>query len=148
MASLPATLHSTDMLAWTDAINRALGRFSDKDWNYSRILLETRPVQGLSSPYVLGIEWLDVRNHQGQADYKNSLQEVVWGERHSHELGMLEIASLRLNRALAEVTTADFWHGVRPVIRLQKRSALLEKGHALAFWYRVEEVQGEEFENR
>ncbi len=148
MSSPPSTPHSADMIAWADAINRVLKRFSDKDWNYSRIFLETRPVQELSSPYVLGVEWLDVRNQQSEGDYKNSLQEIIWGERHSHELGMLEIASLRLNRALAEVTTADFWHGVRPVIRLQKRSDLLEKGQSLAFWYRIEEVQGEEFENR
>ena len=148
MFSSPANSQPKDMIAWAEAINKALQRFSDKDWNYSRIFLETKPLAKLASPYVLGVDWLDVRNKQGQADYKSSLDEVTWGERHSHELGLLEIASLRLNRALAKVTTADYWRGIRPVIRLQKRSDLLQKSQIFAFWYRVEEVHGEEFENR
>jgi len=148
MLSSASNHQAADLRAWAEAINQALNRFSDKDWNYSRILLETKVLKEVSSSYVLNIDWLDMRSKQGQTDYQNSLNEVTWGERHCRELGMLEIASLRLNRALAEMTTADYWHQVRPVIRLQKRSELLEKGQAHAFWYRVEEVQGEEFENR
>ena len=137
-----------DLTAWADAINGALKRYSDKDWNYSRILLTSCVVGETSSPYVLMVDWIDVRGKKGAAAYKNSQDEVTWGGRHSHELGILEVISLRLNLALSQVTTADYWHGVRPVVRLQKRSALIELGQTHAFWYRVEEVQGEEFENR
>ena len=138
----------SDIALWAKAINKVLERFSDKDWNYSRIYLIPCCLKETLSPYVLGIDWLDMHSKQGKLDCKTALDEVTWGERHSSELGMLEVISLRLNRALSEVTTADYWHGVRPILRLQKRSDLLGKDQTHAFWYRIEEVQGEEFENR
>lgn len=136
------------MAQWVAAINQALHRVPDMDWNYSRIELTLVSLHETVVPYVLEIDWLDVRGRTGEAAYRASLDEITWGQRHSHELGILEIASLRLNRALAEATSAAYWHDVRPVIRLQKRTDLLEKDRTHAFWYRVEELQGEEFENR
>ncbi len=137
-----------DLAAWSEAINGALKRYSDKDWNYSRIFLSSCPLAEINSPYVLMVDWIDVRGKKGQAAFKTSQDEITWGGRHSHELGILEVISLRLNLALSEVTTADFWHGIRPVVRLQKKSSLIDLGQTHAFWYRVDEVQGEEFENR
>jgi len=140
--------HPSEMIAWGEAINQALQRFCDKDWNYSRISLTTCELNDLDSPYVLAVEWLDVRGKRGQEEYGTLVGEITWGERHSNELGMLEITSLRVNRALIEITTADYWHGTRPILRLQKRADLLAKGQTHGFWYRVDEVRGEEFETR
>jgi len=140
--------HLSEMTAWGEAINQALQRFCDKDWNYSRISLIACELSELDSPYILAVEWLDVRGKHGQEEYRTLVGEITWGERHSDELGMLEIASLRLNRALIEITTADYWHGIRPIMRLQKQSDLLAKGQTHGFWYRVDEVQGEEFDAR
>ena len=138
----------SDMTLWAEAINQATKNFSEKDWNYSRIKLIIYNLEQLTSPYVLNIDWLDLRGKQGQKEYKSCLDEVTWGKRHSNELGILEMISLRLNDALAETTTPEYWHGIRPVIRLQKSTELLKKGQTHAFWYDVEEIQGEEFENR
>src|SRR5438105_1341142 len=120
---------STDMATWGQAINEAIRRFSDKDWNYSRIFLVLKQLSELDSPYVLGIDWLDVRSKKGQADYKTMLGEITWGGRHSNELGVLELISLRLNRALSEVTSSEYWHSIRPIVRLRKREELLQSGH-------------------
>lgn len=146
--STSACPQAEDMAVWMEAINRVLQRFSDKDWNYSRIALTLESLKERMTPYVLGVDWLDVRGKQGMAEFQTSQSEISWGMRHSHELGILEIISLRLNHALSELTTAEEWQGIRPVIRLQKRSELMDKGQTHAFWYRVEEVQGETFENR
>jgi hypothetical protein len=138
----------SDLQLWAKTLNECLQRFSDMDWHYSRIQLEVCTLKESLSPYVLGIEWVDTTGKSGRALLKAAIDEVTWGTRHSYELGILEIISLRLNQALSETTTDEYWSGVRPVIRLQKRLTLIEKGHIYAFWYKVQEVQGEEFENR
>ena len=84
----------------------------------------------------------------GLRAFKDCEGEVTWGERHSAELGILEIVSLRLNRALMAVGTPEDFKNARPVVRLIKRSDLEGAGIGHAFWYRVTEVQGEEFDNR
>ena len=138
----------SDMNQWAEAINQVLQRFSDKDWNYSRISLILTSLQEIPGPYCLTIDWIDVTGKAGKTVYKTSLDEMTWGKRHSYELGILEIISLRLNHALTEITSDDFWHGIRPVLRLQKKEELFLIGQTHGFWHRVEEVQGEEFENR
>jgi hypothetical protein len=138
----------SDLQAWCDAINKAIKKFSDKDWNYSRISLVIKRLNEINAPYVLHIEWLDIKGKKGAAEYKESVGEVTWGQRHTHELGMLEIASLRLNQALNMVTSSEYWHNIRPVIRLQKKEEISRRLQTHAFWYQIEEVQGEEFENR
>jgi hypothetical protein len=142
----PAIPRLSDLEAWMQAIHQALKRYSDKDWNYSRISLAIKDLQQLSSSYALMIEWIDVRGKLGLKEYQTIMSELTWGNRHSHELGVLEIASLRINFALSQITSNDYWHGIRPVIRVQSKSALA--GFTHAFWYQVEEVDGEEFENR
>jgi hypothetical protein len=139
---------AADMAEWGKAINEALQRYSDKDWNYSRISLILKPISELPFPYVLVVDWVDVRGKEGEKIYKTSMSEVTWGGRHSHELGILEIISLRINRGLSEVTNSEYWHGIQPILRLQKKAELVDKGQTHAFWYQVDEVQGEEFENR
>src|SRR5689334_6556476 len=99
ISSSQVIVHKEDMEIWAKTINQALQRFSDKDWNYSRILVTVCPLNEVSSPYVLWIDWLDMRGKQAQAAFKTIQQEVTWGGRHSHELGILEIISLRLNHA-------------------------------------------------
>lgn len=148
LPSSPIPPKSSDLEAWAVAINKALSQFSDKDWNYSRLSLVLVEISQLTYPYVLMIDWLDVAGRVGEAQFKTVLGEVTWGGRHSHELGILELISLRLNKALTEVTSADYWHGIRPIVRLTKRADLVQKGQTHAFWYAVKEVQGEEFENR
>jgi hypothetical protein len=139
---------SGDMDEWAKALNEVLSRFSDKDWNYSRISIEVVPVKQLKSPYALIVDWIDVNGKAGKLAYKNCMSEVTWGGRHSHELGILELISLRLNKALSEISSDDFWHGIRPVLRVQKKRELNDIGQTHGFWYQVEEVEGEQFENR
>jgi hypothetical protein len=76
------------------------------------------------------------------------MDEVAWGERHANELGILEIISLRVNRALLEATSNEYWGETRPVLRVERKEALEQQGVTVAFWYEVQEVSGEQFENR
>lgn len=136
-----------DLQSWADAINSALKKYSDKDWCYSRITLQLRNLSEIKAPYGLWIDWIDTRTKEGTRLYKEATGEVTWGLRHSSELGILELISLRLNQAIQSVTTPDYWHGIHPVVRLQKIGSFgPETTHA--FWYEVQEVQGEEFETR
>jgi hypothetical protein len=137
-----------DLRAWCDAINNVLKRYSDKDWSYSRIYLIIKKLDEVSAPYSLRIDWLDVKGKKGKEEYQEVVGELTWGQRHSNELGILEIISLRLNQALNTVTSSEYWHGVRPVLRLQKTEELIQNLHTHTFWYQIEEVQGEEFEAR
>jgi hypothetical protein len=146
--SVGRPISAEDMTAWAQAVNQVLARFSEKDWNYSRLSLKVLSINEIDGPYALTIDWIDVQGKAGKNVYKNCLNEVTWGGRHSHELGILELISLRMNKALSEVSSDDFWHGVRPVLRLQKKTELEKLGQNHGFWYQVEEVEGEEFENR
>ena len=129
-------------------VNVALRDYSDKDWNYSRISLTTRPLDTIYSPYILELEILDLSTKQGRADLKTLSDEVKWGERHSSELGMLEVVSLRINRALLEITSDEHWQYKRPVVRIVKKEVLVGQEATNAIWYQINEVTGEEFDNR
>jgi len=129
-------------------INTALLSYSDKDWNYSRIALETRPLESLPHPYVLWVERIDVSTPANRKNFKNCEDEVTWGGRHSSELGILELISLRINKALIECSSDEHWNYRRPVIRLVKREELINKGIKSALWYQVTEVAGDEFDTR
>lgn len=124
-------------------INEALCSYADKDWNYSRIRLQTRTLDQITSPYALWVEYAGT-----QADLKALKAEIIWGGRHGDELGILEIVSLRLNKALLDSTSDDFWDQRRPLIRLIKKQELELQGVESAFWYEVEEVGGEDFDSR
>ncbi len=145
---ISAAIDPSHLKTWAEALNQALARYSDKDWSYSRIRIQVCDLSEQPSAYVLEVDWLDVQGKQAQTVLKNLKGEMTWGERHSYELGILEVISLRLNRALMEVTSDAHWNNVRPVFRLARRGELLEKGRTHAFWYQVTEVEGEEFENR
>jgi len=129
-------------------VNTALQEYSDKDWNYSRISLVTRPLDGFGSPYILRLEILDLKTKQGRTDLKTLSDEVKWGDRHASELGMLEVVSLRINKALLEATSDEYWQFKRPVVRIAKREALAGKQDINAIWYQITEVAGEDFDNR
>jgi hypothetical protein len=131
-----------------EPINIALQSYSDKDWNYSRIKLEVRELGSLTGPYALWIDEIDVRNPVKRKEFKACEDEVTWGSRHSNELGILELISLRINKALIESTSDEYWDYRRPVIRLAKKEELAQKGITKAFWYVVTEVAGEDFDNR
>src|SRR6266446_3597741 len=126
-----------DLAQISASINDALRVYSDKDWNYSRIALEVRKLESLSGPYALWIESVDVRTKEGRVAFKACEEEVAWGSRHSNELGILELISLRLNKALLESTTDDIWDYRRPIIRLVKKEEITDKGLTDAFWYIV-----------
>lgn len=129
-------------------LDEVLTRYSDKDWAYSRVALEVRPLAELDAPYVLWLEWIPTALAEGRKAFKNCEDEVTWGEHHSSELGILEIVSLRLNRALMSVSSQEDFNGCRPVVRMMKRSELEQAGIRDAFWYKVSEVQGDQFDNR
>ena len=129
-------------------LNAVLGSCSDKDWNYSRISLTVRPLDGFSSPYVLWPEVLELVTKEGLVGLKALSDEIKWGERHSSELGVLEIISLRVNKALLENTSDQFWQNKRTILRVVKKHLLAEQDIRAALWYEVQEVAGEDFDNR
>lgn len=129
-------------------VNEALLLYSDKDLNYSRITLISKPLHDMDGPYSLWYEILDVRTKAGRSTFKGAADEVAWGERHTNELGILEIVSLRINKVLMESTSDEFWGFNRPIFRLEKKEVLAQKGINVALWYEIHEVAGEEFENR
>jgi len=129
-------------------LNEALLAYSDKDWNYSRISLLERRLDDAEGPYALWIEVVDLTTKPGRGELKAMSDEVKWGERHSSELGILELVSLRINKALLEITSDEHWQWKRPVVRIVKREVLLAQGITSALWYEVHEVAGEDFDNR
>jgi hypothetical protein len=143
-----------DVRGIVQRINEILASYSDKDWNYSRIRLTAVEVAALDSPYLLDCELLDLGTARGERECKEVQNEVVWGDHHSSELGILEIISLRVNKALLslrDVNLAANNTATRkkiPVMRLRKRQDLLVAGTEAAIWYEITEVGGEEFDNR
>ena len=137
-----------EITATVNAINEALSRYSDKAWNYSRISLQVCTLAELTSPYVLWVERLDVGTKPGKGEFRAFTDEMTWGRRHSDELGILEVVSLRLNSALLESSSDDDWENQRPIVRVAKKQELEEQGITLACWYQVREVTGEDFDNR
>ncbi len=131
-----------------EKVNAALLNYSDKDWNYSRISLIIKPLNTAKDLYVLKVEILDQSTREGRNELKTLTDEVKWGDRHSSELGMLEVVSLRINKALLEVTSNDYWNQKRPVVRVVKKQAVDRENTTDAIWYHVTEVAGEEFDNR
>jgi hypothetical protein len=129
-------------------INSALSKVTDKDWNYSRITLESRTLETIHSPYLLWIEYVDTNSKIGIAELDQFKSEVTWGSRHCEELGFLEIVSLRLNKALLDSTPNEMWAKGRPVVRIMKKQDVERQGIVEAFWYTIEEVAGEDFDNR
>jgi hypothetical protein len=148
MTKSPPTEPSDPMQAAVNRVNLALKDYSDKDWNYSRISLTTISLDTFINPYILKIEVLDLKTKQGLVDLKTLSDEVKWGERHSAELGMLEVVSLRLNKALLEVTSDEHWEFKRPVVRIAKKEVANGKPDTRAIWYQINEVAGEDFDNR
>lgn len=139
---------SQDIQQLAERINNALIRYSDKDWNYSRIRLLTRPLRDTYSPYAIWIELLDLRSPDGRSQLNNVADEIKWGDRHSNELGVLELISLRLNKALLECTSDEDWEHKRPVLRVARTEELIQKAVTDALWYVIEEVIGDQFDNR
>lgn len=132
----------------SERVNEALLTYSDKDWNYSRISLVSKVLDRLNGPYVLRLETLDLTSNHGRNDLKTLISEVKWGERHSSELGVLELVSLRINKALLEATGDEYWRWKRPAVRIVKKETLVEQGVTSALWYEVREVAGDDFDNR
>ena len=148
MNDAPKQIDNEDDSNLVERVNAALSAYSDKDWNYSRICLVAKSLRDVQSPYVLKISILDQNTREGRNQLKTLADEVKWGDRHSSELGMLEIVSLRINKALLEVTSNEFWDQRRPVVRVVKKQEVDEEITASVLWYEVSEVAGEEFDNR
>jgi len=148
MSNHPPDDQHYQMEAAVKQINAALQNYSDKDWNYSRISLAMRPLDTLDSPYILSIETLDLKTKQGRTELKTLSDEVKWGERHASELGMLEVVSLRINKALLEVTSDEHWRFKRPVVRIAKKEVIVGQHDTNAIWYHISEVAGDDFDNR
>ena len=147
--STPISAHEDEQMEpAVHQINTALRMSSDKDWNYSRIKLVIRLLRDIDSPYVLRLEFLDLTTSAGQKNLKTLVDEVEWGDRHSYELGILEVVSLRINKALLEVTSNQFWQNKRAVIRIVNREGLAGEHPTHAIWYQVTEAAGEDFDNR
>jgi hypothetical protein len=141
-------VHNEQIEVSVKRVNMALQEYSNKDWNYSRISLVICLLDNLDSPYILRLEVLDLKSKQGRSDLKTLSDEVKWGDRHASELGMLEVVSLRINKALLEVTSDEYWEFKRPVVRIAKREALAGQQDTRVIWYKISEVAGEDFDNR
>jgi len=147
MNEMPPQFDEAALEQLVTRLNSALESYSDKDWSFSRIILLVRPLENLDTPYVLWPEFVNPVTKQGRSDMKALTDEITWGERHSSELGILEIVSLRINKALL-TTSNSLWQNKRPVLRLAKRDLLLDQGVRSALWYAVREVTGEDFDSR
>ena len=148
MNEIPTHLDQGDLEQLVTRLNRALESYSDKDWNYSRISLTVKPLSDSESAYFLWPEVLDLNTKPDNVDLKSLSDEAKWGDRHSSELGVLEMVSLRINKALLECTSNEFWQNQRPVLRVVNKHLLADKGVTSALWYEVREVCGEDFDNR
>ncbi len=138
----------TNPVSFAEHVNALLKRYPDKEWNYSRITLTVRSLDSLATEYVLWPDSIDPRNAAGRESLKSMLKELAWGDRHSSELGILELISLRLNRALVELTGGLEAVGEIPVIRVVPRQSIQPKTAAQVLWYEVIEVSGEDFDSR
>src|SRR5687767_13550931 len=113
-----------ELVQW---INDVLRRYSDKDWNYSRIKVTTVQVNDFQSPYLLVCELISLQTPEGKRDLKAVETEIIWGENHSSELGILEIISLRINKALLALVgskpylTGEPPRAFHPVVRLARK---------------------------
>lgn len=139
---------ATDLTGFADAANRILAKYDDKDWNYSRILLVTRTLQSLDSAYFLVPDSIDPRNAEGRQALRDLVKELAWGERHSNELGVLELVSLRVNHALVELSGGPHAKEEIPVVRVVPRQSVEPKPGTQVLWYEVVEVSGEDFDSR
>jgi len=145
---LPRNLPRDKLIAITNKVNETLNKYSDKDFQYSRIFLQIKPLESINGPYALWYELVSTTVKQGRTDLRAASDEVTWGERHSHELGILEIISLRLNKALLALSSDELWGDTHPIIRVTERQLLAQQGVTEALWYEVQEVSGEEFDSR
>ena len=149
LSESPITLIAPDRLhELTAQVNAALKSYSDKDWNYSRISLQVKRLVDCDGTYTLWFEVCDTRSKQGKLNLKAVSDEVAWGDRHSNELGILEVISLRINKAIHEAASDAIWEGKQPIVRLVKKQALEQLFVTHALWYVVHEVSGEDFDNR
>jgi hypothetical protein len=146
--TIQKTIQPPDLTAIVDQLNSALSQYADKDWNYSRISLLLKPLDSIDGPYGLWVDFIDMNSKEGLEDLKTSKGEISWGQHHSDELGILELVSLRVNKALIETTSDEFWGFHRPVVRLTDKKSLAEQGVTNAIWYEIHEVQGDVFDNR
>ena len=135
-------------LSVLDRVNSALLNYSDKDWNYSRISPVSKLLENIDGPYVLKLDVLDLTTREGRNELRSLVDEVKWGDRHSSQLGMLEVVSLRINKALLEVSSDDYWRQKRPVIRVVKKEGADREDITHVIWYQITEVAGEDFDNR
>ncbi len=133
---------------FVDKLNNTLNLYPDKDWNYSRIVLVYNELEKLSSPYCLWCDLADRSSDEGKRFIKRTEEEIAWGKRHMNELGILEIVSFRINKALADIGTQDIWGRFHPILRVENKERIAERGINACLWYRVEEVVGEDFESR
>ena len=117
-----------------EKVNAALLNYSDKDWNYSRISLIIKPINSVEGPYLLSVDILDQNTTEGRNALKTLTDEVKWGDRHTSELGMLEVVSLRINKALLEVTSNEYWQQMRPVLRIIKMQSIDREFTTHAIW--------------
>lgn len=146
MTSNPSSRVELEELA--SKLTEALRQCTDNEWNYSRIYLVVSSLTEIVGPYCLACELVNPNDKDGRQSLRLIEDEIKWGGRHGEELGILEIISLRLNKALLGNCDLKSWNGQQPVIRIVKKEAIQEQGITAAFWYAVEEVSGEEFENR
>jgi len=140
--------HGGQGLPVLDRVNSALLNYSDKDWNYSRISLIDKLLESIDGPYVLKVDVLDLKMTKGRDELRSLVDEVKWGDRHSSQLGILEVVSLRINKALLEVTSDDYWNQNRPVLRIVKKEEVESEDITHAVWYQIAEVAGEDFDER
>ncbi len=129
-------------------INAELEKIPDKTWNYSRLRLVVRDLPAIRAPFALGCDWIDPRTKAGQKQLAELERDLEWGRRHSDDLSFLELASLRINRALHTTDVIKNWSGAFPVLRVVSCDQLRVAGSAVGLWYEVDEVRGEDFEKR
>ena len=130
--------------ALADKINAALGQMTDGAWNYSRLRMAVVDLARIQGFYALGCDWIRPQSKAGREQLAELQREIEWGRRHSDDLSFLELACLRLNKALLEISgpVSGYWGTHFPVLRVMKRDRLETEGCTVGLWYEVEETDG------
>ena len=125
-------------------INDNLARADDESWHYSRLRLTTCPIDEIPGAKVLWLETISTDTRDGQRLLRELQGRVSVAVGHLSELPIIQIVICRMNEALLELSTDDYWQHQRPFITWAKKSELVQRGILVALWYRVEEQLGDD----
>lgn len=125
-------------------INDNLVQVDDEAWHYSRLRLTTCLLDEIPGAKVLWLETIATDTREGQRLLRELKSRVSAAVGHLSELPILQIVICRMNQALLDLTTDDYWQHRRPFITWAKKSEMAQRGTPVALWYQIEERLGDD----